>query len=167
MNYIDNIAFAILLIIGIGFFAKNVKTLIRNIKLGHDVSISDNKSRRWKNMAMIALGQSKMVARPLAGFMHILIYVGFVLINIEILEIIIDGVFGTHRLFYGLIGSDLYYALIGSFELLAFLVLVACVVFLIRRNIGKLKRFSGTEMTKWPKNDGNFILYFEMILTNA
>jgi uncharacterized metal-binding protein len=91
MNYIPNILFAIALIAGIGYFAKNVKKLIRNIKLGHDVDVSDNKSQRWKNMAMIALGQSKMVRRPIAGFLHVIVYVGFVIINIEVLEIIIDG----------------------------------------------------------------------------
>lgn len=162
MNYIPNILFAIALIAGIGYFAKNVKKLIRNIKLGHDVDVSGNKSQRWKNMAMIALGQSKMVRRPIAGFLHVIVYVGFVIINIEVLEIIIDGLFGTHRIFSS-IGS-LYGVLIGSFEILAALVFVSVIIFWIRRNIIKLKRFWKPEMKGWPKNDGNFILYFEMIL---
>lgn len=164
MNYIPNILFAIALILGIGYFAKNVRKLIRNIKLGHDVDVSDNKSQRWKNMAMIALGQSKMVRRPIAGFLHVIVYAGFIIINIEVLEIIIDGLFGTHRIFSNLIPQALYGFLIGSFEILAALVFIAVTVFWIRRNIIKLQRFWKPEMKGWPKNDGNFILYFEMIL---
>ncbi|MFH6769152.1 (Fe-S)-binding protein [Gaetbulibacter aquiaggeris] len=162
MNYLPNILFAIALIIGIGYFTKNVKKLIRNIKLGHDIDVSDNKSQRWKNMAMIALGQSKMVRRPVAGFLHIIVYVGFVIINIEVLEIIIDGILGTHRVFSSI--GPLYGFLIGSFEILALLVFVAVIVFWIRRNILKLQRFWKSEMTSWPKNDANYILYFEMVL---
>ena len=99
MSFLDNIFFAILIAIGFGYFAMNVKKLIRNINLGRDVNRKDNPPARWKNMAMIALGQSKMVKRPIAGFLHIIVYVGFVIINIELLEIIIDGLFGTHRVF--------------------------------------------------------------------
>lgn len=162
MDYIDNILFAILLCIGIGFFAMNVKKLIRNIKLGKEVNRKDNPSERWKNMAMIAMGQSKMVKRPIAGFLHIIVYVGFIIINLEVLEIIIDGLFGTHRIFSFLGGF--YDVLIGSFEVLALLVLVAVIVFWMRRNIIKLKRFWKPEMKGWPKNDGNIILYFEVVL---
>ncbi|WP_303317832.1 (Fe-S)-binding protein [Flavivirga abyssicola] len=162
MHYIPNILFAIVLISGIGFFVKNVKKLARNIKLGRDVDISDNKSQRWKNMTMIALGQSKMVRRPIAGFLHLVVYVGFIIINIEVIEIIIDGLFGTHRVFAS-IGS-LYGVLIGAFEILAVLVFVSVTLFWIRRNIIKLKRFWKSEMTSWPKNDANYILYFEMVL---
>lgn len=162
MSILPNILFAIVLIIGIGYFARNVKKLIRNIKLGQDVDRSDNPSARWKNMAMIALGQSKMVKRPIAGFLHILVYLGFVIINIEVLEIIIDGLFGTHRIFRFLGGF--YDVLIGSFEVLALLVLVAVIVFWIRRNVVKIQRFWKPEMEGFPKNDGNYILYFEMVL---
>lgn len=162
MNYLPNILFAIALILGIGFFARNVKKLVRNIKLGRDVQIHDNTSKRWKNMAMIALGQSKMVKRPIAGILHIVVYIGFIIINIEVLEIIIDGLLGTHRIFSGL--GSLYGFLIGSFEILALLVFVAVVIFWARRNILKLQRFWKKEMTAWPKNDANFILYFEMVL---
>ncbi|OUR91836.1 Fe-S oxidoreductase [Flavobacteriales bacterium 34_180_T64] len=162
MNYIPNILFAIALIVGIGYFAKNVKKLIRNIKLGQDVDVCDNKSQRWKNMTLIALGQSKMVRRPVAGFLHVIVYVGFVVINIEVLEIIIDGLLGTHRIFSS-IGS-LYGVLIGAFEILAILVFISVIVFWIRRNIIKLNRFWKNEMTSWPKNDANYILYFEMVL---
>ena len=162
MSILPNILFAVLLIVGVGYFAKNVKKLIRNIKLGQDVNRSDNPSERWKNMAMIALGQSKMVKRPIAGFLHIIVYVGFVIINIEVIEIIIDGLFGTHRVLSFMGGF--YDVLIGSFEVLALLVLVAVFAFWIRRNILKIQRFLNPEMKGFPKNDANYILYFEVVL---
>jgi heterodisulfide reductase subunit C len=162
MSILPNILFAVLLIVGVGYFAKNVKKLIRNIKLGQDVNRSDNPSERWKNMAMIALGQSKMVKRPIAGFLHIIVYVGFVIINIEVIEIIIDGLFGTHRVLSFMGGF--YDILIGSFEVLALLVLVAVFAFWIRRNILKIQRFLKPELEGFPKNDANYILYFEVVL---
>lgn len=162
MQYLPNIIFVLLLIVGVGFFVKNISKLKRNIFLGKEVSINDNKPQRWKNMAKIALGQSKMVVRPIAGFLHIIVYVGFVIINIEVLEIILDGIFGTHRMFSVLGG--LYSFLIASFEVLALLVIIAVVVFWIRRNVIRLKRFFKPEMTGWPKNDGNLILYIELVL---
>ena len=157
-----NVLFAIILILGFGFFTINIRKIIRNIKLGQEVNRSDNPSLRWKNMALIALGQSKMVKRPIAGLLHIIVYVGFIIINIELLEIIIDGLFGTHRIFSSL--GTLYDFLIGSFEILAFLVLVAVVIFYIRRNIIKLNRFVNNDLKGWPKNDANYILYFEIVL---
>ncbi|WP_421802951.1 4Fe-4S dicluster domain-containing protein [Flagellimonas sp.] len=162
MEYLPNIVFAVALVLGIGFFARNVKKLSRNIKLGKDVDVSDNKSQRWKNMAKIALGQTKMVVRPIAGLMHVIVYVGFIIINIEVLEIILDGLLGTHRLFSSL--GSLYNFLIGSFEVLALLVIVAVVVFWIRRNIIRIQRFIKPEMKGWPKTDGNMILYIELVL---
>lgn len=162
MNYIPNFLFVVALILGIGYFTKNVKKLIRNINLGQDVDVSDNKAQRWKNMAMIALGQSKMVRKPIAGVLHVIVYVGFVIINIEVLEIIIDGIIGSHRIFSSI--GPLYGILIGSFEILALLVFVTVILFWIRRNILKLQRFWKSEMTSWPKNDANYILYFEMVL---
>jgi heterodisulfide reductase subunit C len=162
MDYIPNIIFALVLFAGIGFFAKNIKKLARNIKLGKEVEISDNTSQRWNNMFRIALGQSKMVVRPVAGILHIVVYLGFIIINIEVLEIIIDGLFGTHRIFAFLGGF--YSFLIGSFEILALLVIVAVVVFWMRRNLIKLKRFLNPEMRGWPKKDGNLILYIELVL---
>lgn len=158
----DNIFFVILLALGGGYFAMNVKKLIRNIKLGRDINRTDNPSARWHNMALIALGQSKMVRRPVAGILHIFVYVGFVIINIEVLEIVIDGIFGTHRVFSFLGGF--YSFLIGSFEILALLVIVAVVTFLIRRNIVKLKRFIHSDLKGWPKSDANYILYIETVL---
>ena len=135
---ISNIVFLVVLIAAGGAFAFQVSKIRRNILLGRDVDRSDRKPERLAMMARVALGQSKMVTRPLAGMMHVIIYVGFVVINIEVLEIMIDGVFGTHRIFSFLGGF--YDLLIGSFEILAFLVLFACVVFLVRRYIGNIKR---------------------------
>ena len=129
MNYLPNILFAVALIIGLGYFVGNIKKLIRNIKLGQDIDVSDNKSKRWKNMALIALGQSKIVRRPISGILHVIVYVGFIVINIEVLEIIIDGLFGTHRIFSGT--GTIYGWLIGTFEILAILVLIAVIVFWI------------------------------------
>jgi len=148
--------------LGFGFFAVNVKKLIRNIKLGQDIDRSDNPKERWANMALIALGQSKMVKRPVAGILHIFVYLGFVIINIEVLEIIIDGLFGTHRVLSFMGGF--YDVLIGSFEILAILVLISVTVFLVRRNIIKLKRFIHNDLKGWPKSDANIILYFEITL---
>ncbi|MAD97238.1 MAG: Fe-S oxidoreductase [Flavobacteriaceae bacterium] len=164
MEYIPNIVFALLLIAGFGFFANNVKKLIRNIKLGKDVDRSDNSGERWKNMAKIALGQTKMVRRPLSGILHVIVYIGFIIINIELLEIIVDGLLGTHRVFQGFLGDAFYGFLIGTFEVLAVLVLVAVFIFWTRRNVANIKRFLSPEMKGWPKNDGNNILYFEVVL---
>ncbi len=164
MQFIPNIIFAVILIAGIGFFVRNIKKITRNIKLGREVDSSDNTKQRWKNMAAIALGQSKMVRRPVSGFLHLIVYLGFIIINIEVLEIIIDGLLGTHRVFQPILGEGLYGFLIGTFEVLAVLVFVAVIVFWLRRNIIKVKRFLSKEMTGWPKSDGNVILYFEMVL---
>lgn len=162
MGYLDNILFAIVLGFGIVFFTLNIRKIIRNIKLGQEVNRSNRQRDRWGNMALIALGQSKMIKRPIAGILHIIVYVGFVIINIEVLEIIIDGLFGTHRVFSFL--GLLYNVLIGSFEILALLVLVAVIIFLIRRNVIKLKRFISSDLKGWPKSDANYILYFEIVL---
>ncbi len=162
MNYIDNVAFAILLVFGIGFFVKNIRKITRNIKLGKDINRTDNVNVRWKNMAMIALGQSKMVKRPVAGVLHIIVYVGFIIVNIEVLEILIDGIFGTHRVlsFLGII----YNFLIATFEILAFLVLISVIIFWVRRMVLRIPRFWNKEMKGFPKNDALNILYFEMVL---
>lgn len=162
MSFLDNILFALLLAVGIGYFTMNVKKLMRNINLGRDVNRKDNSSERWKNMIMVALGQSKMVKRPVAGVLHIIVYAGFVIINIEVIEIIIDGLFGTHRVL-SFMGS-FYSILIASFEILAVLVLVAVLIFWIRRNAIKLTRFSSSDLNGAPRNDANYILYFEVVL---
>ncbi|MDX1462093.1 MAG: (Fe-S)-binding protein [Marinirhabdus sp.] len=162
MQYIPNILFLVALAAGIGYFTKNIRKVIRNIKLGREVDASDHTKERWGNVVRIALGQSKMVVRPVAGLLHIIVYVGFIIINIEVLEIIIDGIFGTHRVLAFL--GPVYDFLIASFEILAFLVLLGVIFFWTRRNIQKIKRFWAREMTSWPKNDANIILYFEMVL---
>lgn len=159
---LSGIIFTIILAAGSFLFYKSASRIARNINLGRDVDRTDNPGERWKIMARVALGQSKMVTRPVAAFFHILIYAGFVIINIEVLEIIIDGIFGTHRIF-SFMGS-FYNFLIGSFEILALLVIIACVVFLARRNILKIKRFWSKEMTSWPRTDANVILITEIIL---
>ena len=160
--FIPNIIFGILLIFGIGFFVKNIKKIKRNIKLGIEEPVQKNSKKRWANVARIALGQSKMVRRPISGILHIIVYIGFIVINIEVLEIVIDGLFGTHRIFAS-IGS-VYGILIGTFEILALMVFVAVVVFWLRRNIIRLKRFMSSEMKGWPKQDANLIIYFEILL---
>ena len=163
MAYLPNFIFLVLLVFSIGLFARNLKRIRRNINLGKELNRSDNPRLRWKNMLRVAFGQSKMVSRPIAGFLHLIVYVGFVLINIELFEIILDGLIGSHRFFATLLGS-LYDILIASFEILAFLVLVAVVFFWTRRNLIKLKRFWKPEMKGWPKKDADNILYFEMVL---
>ena len=164
MQYIPNILFVITLVAGIGLFTLNIRKVIRNIKLGKDINRSDHSSKRWKNMARIALGQSKMVTRPVSGVLHLIVYVGFIIINVEVLEIIFDGIFGTHRVFKPILGEGIYGFLIGTFEILAFLVFVAVIIFWLRRNAIRIKRFLSKEMKGWPKSDGNLILYFEMVL---
>ncbi len=162
MQYLPNILFVLLLIVGIGYFTRNIRKIIRNVRLGKPKELNDNKSERWGNLIRIALGQSKMVVRPIAGLLHILVYLGFVIINIEILEIILDGILGTHRLFAPL--GTLYNFLIASFEILALLVIIAVVVFWLRRNIVRLARFIKPEMKGWPKKDADLILYIELVL---
>lgn len=162
MAYLSNILFALLVISGVGFFVYNIKSLIATIKLGNGIAPLSNKSERLKNMLLIAFGQSKMVKRPLAGVLHIIVYIGFIIINIEVIEIIIDGLFGTHRIFKSL--GSLYALLISSFEILSVLVLLSVLIFWLRRNFVKIKRFLDPEMQGWPKSDGNNILYFEVVL---
>jgi heterodisulfide reductase subunit C len=162
MAYLSSILFAILLAVGFGYFYLNIKKIVRNINLGSAINRKDNPKARWKNMAMIALGQSKMVKRPISGILHIIVYAGFIIINIELLEIIIDGLFGTHRIFAFL--GTFYDVLIGAFEILAGLVLLAVFAFWTRRNIIRLKRFASKDLTGFPKNDANYILYFEVVL---
>ncbi|SMC52886.1 (Fe-S)-binding protein [Moheibacter sediminis] len=160
MQYIDNIIFTILLIAAIWFFSKNVGKLIRNIKLGKPNTRFDRPADRWRTMARVALGQGKMGVRPIPAILHGFVYVGFLLINIEVLEILIDGIFGSHRVLSFMGGF--YNGMIGFFEILALLTLVSCVIFLIRRNVIKVKRFLNREIKGWPKSDANYILYMEI-----
>ena len=163
---VAQVIFLILAAAAIALFSLNVRKIIRNINLGKDTNRSDKPAERLATMFKVAFGQSKMVKRPVAAILHLFVYVGFVVINIEVLEIIIDGLFGTHRIFAAPLGG-LYNVLIASFEVLAALVLLGVVAFYARRNIIKLKRFTGTEMTKWPKSDANIILIVEVFLMAA
>ncbi len=164
MTYLPNITFLIILSLSLGYFVSNIIKLKRNISLGVDLDIdlSINRNKRWSNMVKIAFGQSKMVRRPIVGILHAIVYVGFIIINIELLEIVIDGLIGTHRVFSGM--GVFYGFLIASFELLAVLVIFAVSVFWIRRNLIKVKRFFEDSMKGWPKLDADLILYFEIIL---
>ncbi len=163
---ISNIIFLLVLGTAIFFFAKQVGKIRRNINLGRDEDISDNKAERWKTMAMVAMGQSKMVVRPVAGLMHIFVYLGFIIINLEVLEIILDGILGTHRIFHSFLGS-FYYTMINTFEVLAVLVVIGVLVFLARRLVLRVPRFWKPEMKGWATKDALYILYIEIILMSA
>ena len=163
LDFLPNIIFTLLLAIAVGFFVKNVGRIKRNIYLGRSIDRTDRTKERWGNMARIALGQSKMVKRPIAGILHVVVYVGFILINIELLEIVVDGIAGTHRIFAPYLGG-FYNVLIGSFEICAALVLIAVIVFWCRRNVIRIQRFWKDEMKGWPKLDADLILYFEVVL---
>lgn len=166
MSFLPNIIFAIVLIIGVGFFVKNVKKIIRNIKLGQDVNRTDNTSARWKNMALIAFGQKKMFTRPIPAILHFTLYAAFIITQIELLEIIVDGLFGTHRFFKTGLGG-FYTFLISFIEILSLLALVATLAFLSRRNLLKLPRFTKAEMLGWPTKDANLILIMEIVLVTC
>ena len=163
INYLDNVLFTIALILSISLFTYNFKRILSNIRLGRDENRSDNPRLRLSNMLRVAFGQSKMIRRPIAGILHLIVYVGFIIINIELLEIIIDGIFGSHRIFSSFF-PKFYNFIIGSFEVLALLVLISVIIFWTRRNILKIKRFFKEEMKGWPKLDADLILYFEIIL---
>lgn len=136
----------------------------RNILLGKDEDLTDHPDQRWRNVMLNALGQKKMFTNPLVAVLHLFVYVGFIIINVEIVEIILDGITGHHRLFAPILGG-FYNFLIGCFEVLAFLVLVACIIFAFRRNITKVKRLNKGELLEaQPRNDANLILTFEIVL---
>ena len=163
LELLPNVLFVVLLVLAVGLFAKNVKKINHNIQLGRAIDRNDRSNERWANMARIALGQSKMVKRPIAGLLHIVVYIGFILINIELLEIVVDGILGTHRIFAPYLGG-FYNVLIGSFEILAAMVLFAVIIFWCRRNVIRIQRFWKDEMKGWPKLDADLILYFEVVL---
>ncbi|MBI5857145.1 MAG: (Fe-S)-binding protein [Sphingobacteriales bacterium] len=163
MQIAQQVLFILLSAVATWLFAKKVKEISRNIKLGRDEAINDNKSQRWRNVLLLAFGQKKMFRNPLVAVMHFFVYAGFIIINIEILEIIADGISGKHRLFATPL-TGLYHFLINAFEVLALTVLLACAIFLIRRNIIKLKRFISKDLDGWPRSDANYILITEIIL---
>jgi len=163
MEFISGIVFSILSVIAFYIFAKKLLTIKRNIHLGKPVELNDQPIARWKNVFLLALGQKKMFRNIPVALLHLILYVGFIIINIELLEIIIDGIFGTHRFFMPYLGV-LYPILINSFEVLALLVFVACLFFLSRRNIIRVKRLISNDLTGWPKTDANLILVIEIVL---
>ena len=164
IEILPNIIFSFLLVISLGFFGRNIKKLIRVINLGKPVDRSDNPAKRFSNMIRIALGQSKMVTKPISGALHVIVYLGFIIINIEVLEILIDGITGSHRFFSKYFNTTIYNFLIASFEIFALLVLISVIIFWTRRNLIKIKRFLSSEMKGWPKFDADNILYFEVVL---
>ena len=161
--YLSSILFAVVFFVAIGVFTRNIRRIIRNINLGRKTNRSDQKSKRWKHMTRVALGQSKMVVRPIAGLLHIIVYVGFIVINIELIEIVLDGFLGTHRVLSPYLGS-FYNVLIATFEILALLVILSVSVFWLRRNAMNIRRFWKPEMKGWPKKDADYILYIELVL---
>ena len=163
MAYLPNLLFSVLLIGGVGIFIRNIKRIRRNINLGNEIPLEKNSNLRWKKMLLVAFGQSKMLDRPVVGILHLVVYLGFILINIELLEIILDGITGSHRILAPFLGS-FYNFLIAAFEVLALSVLVAVFFFWTRRNLLKIRRFLSDEMSGWPKQDANYILYFEVVL---
>lgn len=167
MQYIDNIIFFICIVAGFGLFAKSLAEIYRNIRLGKAINRTDHPQKRWKTMAKVALGQSKMVKRPVAGILHIFVYVGFVIINLELIEILIDGIFGTHRFLSGVLGASLYRFFTAILEVLALLVTVSVVIFFLRRNWLHVRRLNMKELFGWPKHDANWILVIEFALMVA
>ncbi|MDX2361337.1 MAG: (Fe-S)-binding protein [Crocinitomicaceae bacterium] len=160
---ISTLLFALLLVAGIGFFSWNVIKVRSNIRLGRDVNRTDNKGERWKTMILVAFGQQKMFARPIPALLHLAIYSAFVITQIELIEIVADGLSGSHRIFAASLGG--FYTFIISFiEILSVAALIATVIFLSRRNLLKIPRFNMKEMNGWPKMDGNMILFMELVL---
>lgn len=160
---ISIIAFAIILVAGLGFFAWNMRLIRSNIFLGRDIDRSDRKGDRWRTMILVAFGQKKMFTRPVPALLHFAIYSAFVITQIELIEIFADGLSGQHRLFRGSLGG-FYTFMISFIEVLSVAALIATVIFLSRRNLIKVPRLNMREMNGWPKMDGNMILFMELIL---
>jgi len=163
MQYIQQLSFILLIVIAIYLFSKKAGEIKQNIHLGRKEDLNKNRIQQWKNVLLLAFGQKKMFKNPLVAFLHFIIYAGFIIINIEVLEIVLDGILGTHRLFAHPLGQ-VYTWLINAFEIIAFAVLIVCLVFLLRRNLLKLKRFVSKDLDGWPRNDANYILFTEIIL---
>lgn len=163
MQIVQQILFALVAVAAIGWFSMNVRKIMANIRLGKPEDLTDQPGRRWKNVILLALGQQKMFRNPLVAILHLIVYAGFIIINIEVLEIVLDGLLGTHRLFATPLGG-VYQFLINSFEILALLVIVACVIFLVRRNLLRIRRFTSADLNGWPRSDANYILITEIVL---
>ena len=163
MSFLPSILFGFFLFSAIALFTFNCRKIYRNINLGKNIDRHDNKKERLLKMFRLAFGQSKMIDKPVVGLLHLIVYVAFILINVELIEIIIDGLFGTHRFLAPYLG-DFYNFLIGFFEILAFLVIISVLIFWIRRNILNIRRFISNDLKGWPKTDANYILYIELVL---
>jgi heterodisulfide reductase subunit C len=163
---IEQIVFIIVLLAAGYFLYKRIVFVRKNIQIGKAVEIHDRPKARLRNLLLIAFGQKKMFKRPIPAILHLFLYVGFLVINIEVLEFVIDGVAGTHRVFSPYLGS-FYTVLMNMFEFLAVAVLISCIIFLIRRNLLKVRRFRMYEMTAWPRLDANLILVIEIALMAA
>ncbi len=163
MSFLPSILFGFFLFSAIALFTFNCRKIYRNINLGKNIDRGDNKKERFLKMFRLAFGQSKMLDKPVVGLLHLIVYVAFILINVELIEIIIDGLFGTHRFLAPYLGS-FYNFLIGFFEILAFLVIISVLIFWIRRNILNIRRFISNDLKGWPKTDANYILYIELVL---
>lgn len=159
---INSILFLLLLIAGIGFFIRNSKKIVAAVHLGTPLPKVDRKKERWFQMLRLAFGQQKMHRNLLVGVLHLVVYLGFIIINIELLEIIVDGLIGTHRVFKGL--GRFYNFAIATFEVFALLVIFSVIVFWMRRNLLRIARFWSPEMKGWPKSDANWILIIELVL---
>lgn len=166
MNYLAQILFLVVVVITTIILVKRIKSIKRMISLGRSINRSDRPGERWKTMLLVAFGQKKMFKRPIPAILHLFLYVGFIVINFEVLEFVIDGLFGTHRTFAPFM-AEFYVFPMNVFEFLAVLVIISCVIFLIRRNILKVKRLDARELTAWPKLDANVILFVEIILMFA
>jgi heterodisulfide reductase subunit C len=163
MQLAQQILFLLLTGIAVFLFWKQALFIRRNINLGREEKLKNDPAARWRAMLLMGLGQKRMFDKPLVALLHLVVYAGFIIINIEILEIVLDGIFGTHRLFAPYLGS-FYTFVINFFEVLALLVLLSCVVFLLRRNMVKVRRLNMKELAGWPQSDANFILIFEIVL---
>ncbi len=163
MQLAQQILFILLLITASWLFIKKASFIRRNINLGRDETLKDNPGARWRNTLLMALGQKRMFDKPFVALLHFAVYAGFIIINVEILEIILDGIFGTHRLFAPYLGN-VYSFVINFFEVLAFVVLASCIIFLLRRNLTKVRRLNMNELNGWPRSDANYILIFEIVL---
>lgn len=165
MQYIDNLLFLLILALAFGYFGRQMQAVLANVRLGRPLDRSDRPNDRLRRMLLVAFGQQKMFKNLIPALLHLVVYVGFLVINIELLEIIIDGIFGTHRAL-GVLGGA-YDLLMGVNEILGLLVIVVCVILLYRRNVLKISRFSGIEMKNFNYVDANVILIVEIVLMKA
>ena len=160
---ISQLLFIVLLVVGFGFFSFNISKIRKNISLGKPLDRSDNKAQRIKTTLLVALGQKKMFQRIVPALLHLFIYVAFLFTSTELIEIIADGISGSHRFFLHKLGW-IYVLLISTIEVLSVLAFISTLYFLVRRNLLQVPRFKMSEMTGWPKLDGNIILYLEIVL---